>query len=95
MTNQEKIDSIIHFKGARHKSYGSIWKIIEAPEDKSVFAKYMETRHKQGEKFAKLSYSNYPMAVYVVFMYQQIMSPFKFEDFNEKIAVDVIVNNQQ
>lgn len=89
MTNQEKIDSIIHLKGAKHKSYGSIWKIIEAPEDRSVLAKYIETRHKQGEGFAKLSYSNHRMDVYIIFMYQQLVSPFQFDEFNEKVKADL------
>lgn len=90
MTNQEKIDSIKHLIGDTHKDHGRLWKIIEAPNDRSVFAKYMQTRHQKGEAFAKMMYSNYEMDVYAVFIRQQIMSQFEFDRFNEKIANELI-----
>jgi hypothetical protein len=85
MTNQDKIDSILHLKGEKLASHGYIWEILEAPKDRDVFAKYLELRYKQGEGWAKSCYANYEMDVFVVFKLQQLMSPYQFDEFIEKI----------
>lgn len=90
MTNKDKIDSIKHLIGLKHKDHGRLWKIMEAPIDARLFAEYMQTVHQKGDAFAKMMYSGHEMNVYAVFMYQQIMSRFEFDQFNEEIVCDLV-----
>lgn len=48
------------------------------------------TNKDKGDAFAKMMYSGHEMNVYAVFIYQQIMSRFEFDQFNEEIVCDLV-----